>query len=61
MSNSKLVAGVDSSTQSVKVVIRDADSGALIRQGRGTHTDGTEINPRIWKEALDGAIKVDGG
>ena len=57
MSNSKLVAGVDSSTQSVKVVIRDANSGALIRQGRGTHTDGTEINPRIWKEALDGAIK----
>jgi len=61
MSNSKLVAGVDSSTQSVKVVIRDANSGALIRQGRGTHTDGTEINPRIWKEALDGAIKDAGG
>jgi len=61
MSNSKLVAGVDSSTQSVKVVIRDANSGALIRQGRGTHTDGTEINPRIWKKALDGAIKDAGG
>ena len=61
MSNSKLVAGVDSSTQSVKVVIRDANSGALIRQGRGAHTDGTEINPRIWKEALDGAIKDAGG
>jgi xylulokinase len=61
MSNSKLVAGVDSSTQSVKVVIRDANSGALIRQGRGTHADGTEINPQIWKEALDGAIKDAGG
>ena len=61
MANSKLVAGVDSSTQSVKVVIRDANTGALIRQGRGTHTDGTEINPTIWKEALDGAIKDAGG
>lgn len=61
MSNSKLVAGVDSSTQSVKVVIRDANTGELIRQGRGSHTDGTEINPSIWKDALDGAIKDAGG
>jgi len=61
MANSKLVAGVDSSTQSVKVVIRDANTGAIIRQGRGTHADGTEINPTIWKEALDGAIKDAGG
>ena len=61
MSNSKLVAGVDSSTQSVKVVIRDANTGALIRQGRGKHSDGTEINPNIWKDALDGAIKEAGG
>ncbi|MDQ1579798.1 MAG: hypothetical protein QOD05_573, partial [Microbacteriaceae bacterium] len=28
-----LVAGVDSSTQSCKLVIRDLDSGALVRQG----------------------------
>lgn len=61
MSNSKLVAGVDSSTQSVKVVIRDANTGELIRQGRGKHSDGTEINPTIWKDALDGAIKEAGG
>ena len=61
MANSKLVAGVDSSTQSVKVVIRDANTGALIRQGRASHTDGTEINPRIWKEALDSAITEAGG
>ena len=26
-----LVAGIDSSTQSCKVVIRDADTGALVR------------------------------
>ncbi|CAB4753383.1 unannotated protein [freshwater metagenome] len=61
MANSKLVAGVDSSTQSVKVLIRDANTGALIRQGRASHTDGTEINPRIWKDALDSAINEAGG
>ena len=32
-----LVAGVDSSTQSCKVVIRDADTGALVREGRAVH------------------------
>ena len=61
MANSKFVAGVDSSTQSVKVVIRDANTGALIRQGRASHTDGTEINPRVWKEALDSALIDAGG
>ena len=30
-----LVAGVDSSTQSCKVVVRDAATGALVRSGRG--------------------------
>ena len=27
----KLVAGVDSSTQSVKIVVRDAETGELVR------------------------------
>ena len=40
-----LVAGVDSSTQSCKVVIRDADTGALVREGRAPHPDGTEVDP----------------
>ena len=31
-----LVAGIDSSTQTCKVIIRDADSGELIREGRST-------------------------
>jgi len=47
-----LVAGVDSSTQSVKVVVRDAGSGALVREARATHPDGTEIDPALWWEAL---------
>ncbi len=47
-----LVAGVDSSTQSVKVVIRDAESGELIREARGSHPDKTEIDPQIWWNEL---------
>lgn len=47
-----LVAGVDSSTQSVKVVVRDAHTGALIREGRATHPDGTEVHPDHWWTAL---------
>ena len=57
----KIVAGVDSSTQSVKVVIRTAESGKLLREGRAAHPDGTEIDPAHWKEALDRAIIDAGG
>jgi hypothetical protein len=50
-----LVAGVDSSTQSVKVVVRDAETGALVREGRATHPDGTEVQPDHWWSALEQA------
>lgn len=50
-----LVAGIDSSTQSVKVVVRDADTGELVREARAAHPDGTEVHPRFWVEALDQA------
>ena len=56
-----LVAGVDSSTQSVKIVIRDAESGALIREGRASHPDGTEVDPERWWDALQEAITAAGG
>jgi len=56
-----LVAGVDSSTQSVKVVIREADTGALIREGRASHPDGTEVDPEKWWDALNQAIGEAGG
>jgi xylulokinase len=61
VANRKLVAGVDSSTQSSKVVIRDAASGELIRQGRASHPDGTEVDPIHWANALTAAIKDAGG
>jgi xylulokinase len=56
-----LVAGVDSSTQSCKVVVRDADSGALIRQGRAPHPPGTEVHPHAWWDALQQAVEATGG
>jgi xylulokinase len=57
----QLIAGVDSSTQSVKIVIRAADTGELVRQGRAAHPDGTEVDPAHWKSALDTAIADAGG
>lgn len=51
-----LVAGVDSSTQSVKVVIRDAETGELVREARGTHPDATEVDPWIWWRELSTAL-----
>ena len=50
-----LVAGVDSSTQSVKVVVRDAETGDLVREGRAVHPDGTEVHPDHWWSALEEA------
>jgi xylulokinase len=56
-----LVAGVDSSTQSCKVVVRDAESGELVREGRAAHPDGTEVHPHAWWDALQEAIAQAGG
>ncbi len=56
-----LVAGVDSSTQSCKVVIVDAATGAIVRSGRASHPDGTEVPPAAWWDALQSAIADAGG
>jgi xylulokinase len=56
-----LVAGVDSSTQSCKVVIREAESGRLVRQGTAPHPPGTEVDPERWWEALQQAVAEAGG
>ena len=55
------VAGVDSSTQSCKVVIRDLETGDVIRTGRAQHPDGTEVDPEAWWTALREAIDDAGG
>lgn len=56
-----LVAGVDSSTQSCKVVVLDAGTGALVREGRAGHPDGTEVHPDHWWRALSEAFDAAGG
>lgn len=56
-----LVAGVDSSTQSCKVVIVDVATGEIVREGRASHPDGTEVDPQAWWEALQEAIHQAGG
>ncbi|CAB4712861.1 unannotated protein [freshwater metagenome] len=61
MANRQIIAGVDSSTQSVKVVIRDANTGELLREGKAAHPEGTEVDPKHWKRALDTAIGSAGG
>ncbi|GIJ71572.1 xylulokinase [Virgisporangium ochraceum] len=56
-----LVAGVDSSTQSCKVVVRDADTGTLVREGRVPHPAGTAVPPAAWEAALSEAVERAGG
>ncbi|GAA1981743.1 xylulokinase [Microbacterium pumilum] len=51
-----LVIGVDSSTQSCKVVVTDAATGAVVRSGRASHPDGTEVDPAAWWVALQSAL-----
>lgn len=56
-----LVAGVDSSTQACKVVVRDAETGELVREGRAPHPPGTEVDPAAWEAALLVALAQAGG
>lgn len=56
-----LVAGIDSSTQSCKVVIYDLEEGVIVRRGRAVHPAGTEVHPERWWEALQSAITDAGG
>ncbi|UWX97795.1 FGGY family carbohydrate kinase [Arthrobacter zhaoxinii] len=56
-----LVAGVDSSTQSCKIVIRDAHTGALVREGTARHPAGTEVDPEAWWAAFQEAAAAAGG
>jgi len=47
-----LVAGVDSSTQSTKVVLCDANDGTVVGRGSAPHPPGTEVDPAAWWDAL---------
>ena len=56
-----LVAGVDSSTQSCKVVVCDAVTGEVVRSASSPHPGGTEIHPDRWWEALQRTVEGVGG
>lgn len=55
------VAGVDTSTQSCKVVIYDPATSAIVRQGKASHPDGTEVDPEKWWDAFEEALERAGG
>lgn len=52
MTANPLVAGIDSSTQSTKVVVCDSVTGTVVRRGSAPHPDGTEVDPQAWAVAL---------
>ena len=49
------VAGIDSSTQSCKIVVCDADTGEVLAARSSPHPDGTECPPHAWWSALQDA------
>lgn len=61
MASTNIVAGVDSSTQSVKIVLRNAETGELIKSASRPHPDGTEVDPAHWWKALQEVIAEVGG
>jgi len=56
-----LIAGIDSSTQSCKVEVRNLDTGDLVREGRAPHPPGTIVDPNVWWDALLTAVDRAGG
>jgi xylulokinase len=56
-----LVAGIDSSTQSCKVVVCDAETGETVRAGSAPHPGGTEVDPADWWSALETAMAAADG
>jgi xylulokinase len=59
-----LVAGVDSSTQSCKLEVRDADTGELVRSGHRPHPitvpPRSEQDPSAWWDALSSLLDEHG-
>ena len=50
-----LILGLDSSTQSTKALLVDADSGEVVDARTAPHPPGTEVDPRAWLAAADEA------
>jgi xylulokinase len=50
--------GVDSSTQSTKALVVDAESGRVVAEGKAPHPDGTEVHPDAWWSACRDAMRA---
>ena len=50
-----LVAGIDSSTQSTKVLLVRASDGVVVDQASAPHPNGTSVDPDAWWNALQQA------
>ncbi|WP_420323235.1 xylulokinase [Kribbella sindirgiensis] len=51
---------MDCSTQATKVLVCDAETGAVVREGRAPHPDATQVDPaewwKAWEIASDGLL-----
>ena len=56
-----LVAGIDTSTQSCKVLVVDAETGRVVREGAASHPDATECHPDASWAAFEQASEQAGG
>jgi xylulokinase len=61
----QLVAGVDCSTQSTKVLVIDTETGGTVAEGRAEHDVATgdgrsETDPQVWWDVLAAALKQTG-
>ncbi len=52
MADDVLVAGIDSSTQSTKVVLVRAQDGSVVAENTAPHPAGTAVDPQHWLDAL---------
>ncbi len=50
-----LVLGIDSSTQSTKALLVDAEDGTVVEQRTSPHPPGTSVDPRAWISAVEEA------
>ena len=60
MTARRIVAGIDSSTQSTKVIRVDADTGEILSSTSAPHPDGTAVAPEHWWSALSSQDDLSG-
>lgn len=53
----QFVLGVDSSTQSCKALLVNAETGEIVDEARAPHPAGSEVDPQAWVDALHEATR----